>query len=164
MVQKQPTVLGFDRLRMNSQNPMPNVMPGVMEMNSIKTEVQPVIVGPSAGHQPTIDDDKILSKKRLQELVKEIDPNEQLDDDVEDMLMQITDDFIESVVNAGCDLAKHRNGTILEVKDLKLHLENRWNITVPGYASDEIRAFKKPTSTEAHRQRLALIRKASKKS
>lgn len=148
---------------MNSQNSLP--MSGVMEMNSIKNEVQPVIVGPSAGHQPTtIDDDKILSKKRLQELVKEIDPNEQLDDDVEEMLMQITDDFIESIVSAGCDLTKHRNGTVLEVKDLKLHLENRWNITVPGYASDEIRAFKKPTSTEAHKQRLALIRKASKKS
>lgn len=78
-------------------------MSGLMEMKSVKTEVQPVIVGPSSGHQPTIDDDKILSKKRLQELVKEIDSNEQLDDDVEDMLMQIADDFIESLVSGASE-------------------------------------------------------------
>ena len=38
------------------------------------------------------------------------------------MLMQITDDFIESVVTASCNLAKHRKSNTLEVKDLKLHL------------------------------------------
>lgn len=141
-------------------------IPGMMDVNAIKTEVQPVMMsqGPSSSHQQSVDDDKILSKRRLNELVKEIDPNEQLDDDVEDMLMQIADDFIENIVGAGCDLAKHRNGTVLEVKDLKLHLENRWNITVPGYCTDEIRSFKKPSVTEAHKQRLALIRKVSKKS
>lgn len=152
---------------MNAQNPVAKVMPGMMDVNSIKTEVKPIVLAhgtPTAQvHLSSADDDKILNKQRLQELVKEIDPNEQLDDDVEEMLMQITDDFIENIVGAGCDLAKHRNGTVLEVKDLKLHLDNRWNISVPGYASDEFKPFKKPVATEAHRQRLALIRKVSKK-
>jgi len=40
---------------------------------------------------------EVLDKKRLQELVKEVDPNEQLDEDVETMLLQIADDFIEQV-------------------------------------------------------------------
>ena len=43
----------------------------------------------------------MLDKKRLQELVKEVDPNEQLDEDVEELLLHIADDFIEQV---GCCL------------------------------------------------------------
>ena len=43
------------------------------------------------------DNNEVLDKKRLQELVKEVDPNEQLDEEVENMLLQIADDFIEQV-------------------------------------------------------------------
>lgn len=141
-----------------------SILPGMVTQNTIKTELQPSVVlsqGPSASLP--VDDDKILSKQRLHELVKEIDPNGQLDDEVEEMLMQITDDFIESIVGSACDLAKHRNSSVLEVKDMKFHLENHWNISVPGYGSDEIKPFKKTLTTEAHKQRLALIRKATKK-
>lgn len=38
------------------------------------------------------------------------------------MLMQITDDFIENVVTAACELARHRKSNTLEAKDIKLHL------------------------------------------
>nr|CAB3266789.1 transcription initiation factor TFIID subunit 12-like [Phallusia mammillata] len=109
------------------------------------------------------NDGKILNKQRLHELVKEVDPTEQLDEDAEEMLMQITDDFIENVVAASCELARHRKSNTLEAKDIKLHLEKHWNITVPGYSSDEIRTVKKSVTTDAHKQRLALIRKATKK-
>ena len=44
---------------------------------------------------------QVLDKKRLQELVKEVDPNEQLDEDVEELLLHIADDFIEQV-GLGC--------------------------------------------------------------
>ncbi|AWO96287.1 Transcription initiation factor TFIID subunit 12 [Scophthalmus maximus] len=108
-------------------------------------------------------DSQVLSKKKLQDLVREIDPNEQLDEDVEEMLLQIADDFIESVVTAACQLARHRKSNTLEVKDVQLHLERQWNMWIPGYGSDEIRPFKKACTTEAHKQRMALIRKTTKK-
>ena len=39
----------------------------------------------------------VLNKQRLQELVAEIDSNEQLDEDVEDVLLNIADDFIDNL-------------------------------------------------------------------
>lgn len=84
-----------------------------------------------------------MTRKRLQDLVKEIDPLEQLDEDVEEVqlaleviavlglmgslfvlqvLMQMADDFIDTVVSQSCMLAKHRTSNALEVKDVQLHL------------------------------------------
>lgn len=106
---------------------------------------------------------QVLTKPRLQELVREIDPTEQLDEEVEELLLQIADDFIENTVNAACLLAKHRKVTKVEVKDVQLHLERNWNMWIPGFGTDELRPYKRATVTEAHKQRLALIRKAIKK-
>ena len=110
----------------------------------------------------------ILNKQRLQELVLEIDPKEQLDEDVEDMLLNIADDFIDSVVTSSCQLAKHRGAKTLEVKDVQLILEKNWSIFIPGFGSlpltEELKhLYKKSPATEAHKQRLALIKKTLKK-
>jgi len=109
-------------------------------------------------------DAKVLDKKRLQELVKEVDPLEQLDEDVEEMLLQIADDFIDNVVTSACQIAKHRKANSVEVKDVQLHLERNWNMWIPGFGSEELKPIKKSATTEAHKQRMALIRKTLKKS
>ncbi|XP_055611835.1 transcription initiation factor TFIID subunit 12 isoform X2 [Uranotaenia lowii] len=106
---------------------------------------------------------QILTKPRLQELVREIDPTEQLDEEVEELLLQIADDFVENTVNSACALAKHRKVAKVEVRDVQLHLERNWNMWIPGFGTDELRPYKRATVTEAHKQRLALIRKAIKK-
>ncbi|KAF5892281.1 transcription initiation factor TFIID subunit 12, partial [Clarias magur] len=106
--------------------------------------------GPAGRVSP--EGSQVLSKKKLHDLVREIDPNEQLDEDVEEMLLQVADDFIESVVTAACQLARHRKSNTLEVKDVQLHLERQWNMWIPGFGSDEIRPYKKACTTEAHKQ------------
>ncbi|KLO14257.1 hypothetical protein SCHPADRAFT_851278 [Schizopora paradoxa] len=78
-------------------------------------------------------------RRSIQDLVSSIDPNVKIEPDVEDLLLDIADEFIDSVTNFACRLAKHRGGDSLEVRDLQLHLERNHNIRVPGFASDETR-------------------------
>jgi transcription initiation factor TFIID subunit 12 len=40
---------------------------------------------------------RLLTKRSIHELVAQIDPNEKLDPEVEDVLMDIAEDFVESV-------------------------------------------------------------------
>ena len=79
-------------------------------------------------------------RRSIQELVFSIDPNVKIEPEVEDvslvsllhslpssnmyhqLLLDIADEFIDSVTNFGCRLAKHRGGDTLEVRDLQLHL------------------------------------------
>ncbi|XP_072178324.1 uncharacterized protein [Diadema setosum] len=124
----------------------------------------PISMSLGAGGDAGGDVGQMLNKKKIQDLVREVDPNTQLDEDVEEMLLQIADDFIENVVTAGCQLAKHRKSNTLEVKDILLHLERNWNMWIPGYTPEEQRKpLKRPAATEAHKQRMALIRKAVRK-
>jgi len=106
---------------------------------------------------------KLISKKRLEDLVKEIDPNLQLEEELEEQLIKVMEDFVDEAVSSGCSLAQHRKSNTLEVKDLKLHLERQHNIYVPGFGGDDSKQKQKFQSTEAHKQRMALIRKANKK-
>ncbi|EIN11396.1 hypothetical protein PUNSTDRAFT_131560 [Punctularia strigosozonata HHB-11173 SS5] len=78
-------------------------------------------------------------RRSIQDLVSSIDPNVRIEPDVEDLLLDIADEFIDSVTNFGCRLAKHRGGDTLEVRDLQLHLERNHNIRIPGFASDDTR-------------------------
>ncbi|XP_022842735.1 transcription initiation factor TFIID subunit 12 [Olea europaea var. sylvestris] len=103
---------------------------------------------------------RIVSKRSIQELVSQIDPSEKLDPEVEDILVDIAEDFVESITTFGCSLAKHRKSTTLEAKDILLNLERNWNMTLPGYGGDEIKIYKKPFVSDIHRERLAAIKKS----
>lgn len=117
----------------------------------------------SHAQQNYVTESQVLDKKRLGELVKEVDPAEQLDEDVEDILLQIADDFIEQTVSQACSIAKHRKAHSIEVRDVQLVLERNWNMWIPGFGTEELRQYKKSATGEAHKQRMAVIRKALKK-
>ncbi|KAI9593848.1 transcription initiation factor TFIID subunit A-domain-containing protein [Syncephalis fuscata] len=103
----------------------------------------------------------ILPKRKLQELMTQVDPNERLAPEVEDILLEVADEFIESVTTFACRLAKHRKSDTLEVKDLQLHLERNWNIRLPGFAAEDARpTVRKPGGIDIHRQKLAAIHAA----
>eukprot|EP00168_Porphyra_purpurea_P007990 TRINITY_DN20026_c0_g1_i1.p1 TRINITY_DN20026_c0_g1~~TRINITY_DN20026_c0_g1_i1.p1 ORF type:complete len:140 (-),score=8.86 TRINITY_DN20026_c0_g1_i1:75-446(-) len=100
----------------------------------------------------------VITPAKLHELLAQIDPNEKLDTEVEELMTALAEDFIESVTTFACGLAKHRKSDTLEVKDLKLHLEREWNISIPGFPCDPA-AVRRDTATDAHRQRLDSVMK-----
>ncbi|GAB4833399.1 hypothetical protein Ancab_031642 [Ancistrocladus abbreviatus] len=103
---------------------------------------------------------RIVSKRSIQEIVSQVDPSEKLDPEVEDILVNIAEEFVDSITTFGCSLAKHRKSNMLEAKDILLHLERNWNMTLPGFSGDEIKTYKKPLTNDVHRERLAAIRKS----
>ena len=92
---------------------------------------------------------------------------------------QIADDFIEHTVSQACALAKHRKANNIDVRDVQVEnrgnwfkhddikiqivLERNWNMWIPGFGTEELRPFKRNATTEAHKQRMAVIKKALKK-
>nr|XP_016433953.1 PREDICTED: transcription initiation factor TFIID subunit 12-like [Nicotiana tabacum] len=104
---------------------------------------------------------RILSKRSIQEILTQIDPSEKLDAEVEDVLVDIAEEFVESITTFGCSLAKHRKSNTLEAKDILLHLERNWNMTLPGFSGDEIRTYKKPFISDIHKERIAAIKKSA---
>ena len=78
-----------------------------------------------------------------------------LDPEAEQVLQDVAEDFVENVAAFACELVKHREGEQLEAKDLQLVLEKNWNMRLPGVGdTSELKAIKKTSSTEVHRQRL----------
>jgi len=92
-----------------------------------------------------------------------VDPHEQLDEDVEEALLHVADDFLEQAVTAAARLARHRRANTLEVRDVQAVLERNWNMWIPGFGGEEARPHKRPALVEAHKARTALIRKQLKK-
>jgi transcription initiation factor TFIID subunit 12 len=129
----------------------------------------------SSGRRKSTPGDQSM-RRSIQDLVASIDPNVKIEPDVEDarskplysfpalttfppqLLLDIADEFIDSVTNFSCRLAKHRGGDTLDIKDLQLHLgdnqccclilrifsfclfaERNHNIRIPGFSSDETR-------------------------
>ncbi|KAK2655334.1 hypothetical protein Ddye_008386 [Dipteronia dyeriana] len=136
----------------------------IQKASSLGT-VQPTAV--QAGTQSRIasaeideSGNRILSKRSISELVNQIDPSERLDPEVEDILADIAEDFVDSITTFGCSLAKHRKSNTLEAKDVLLHLERNWNMTLPGFGGDEIKTYRKPLTNDIHKERLAAIKKS----
>ncbi|KAI9311998.1 transcription initiation factor TFIID subunit A-domain-containing protein [Dichotomocladium elegans] len=130
-------------------------------MFTFPTMSGPPIAANIGTKQPTDEvTSKVLGKRHIQELAGQIDPAERLEPEVEDLLLEIADEFIESVTKFACRLAKHRKSDMLEVKDLQLHLERNWNVRIPGFASEEIRSLRKSTLHPNHQARMQAVNAA----
>ncbi|EGW31791.1 uncharacterized protein SPAPADRAFT_62384 [Spathaspora passalidarum NRRL Y-27907] len=98
---------------------------------------------------------RVLTKRKLVELINNLgvdqgDSKMTIDGDVEDLFLDLADDFVRSVVGFSCRLAKHRKIDRIDIRDLQVNLERNWGLRVPGYSSDEIRAARKWASSDEY--------------
>ncbi|KAF2760160.1 hypothetical protein EJ05DRAFT_274077 [Pseudovirgaria hyperparasitica] len=95
------------------------------------------------------DSERVLSKKKLDELVRQITGGgdsaggETLTPEVEETMLQLADDFVDNIISTACKVSKLRESNQLDIRDIQLVLERNYNIRVPGFASDEIRTVRK---------------------
>ncbi|KAK9355233.1 transcription initiation factor TFIID subunit A-domain-containing protein [Lipomyces doorenjongii] len=134
----------------------------------------PIMTSPAVMKPPSFELNggvaRVLSKRKLSELVKDMigtsssingvpllgdERDTNIDGDVEELLLDLADEFVTSVASFSCRLAKHRKSNTLDVKDVQLHLERNWNIRIPGYNADEIRSVRRWNPTQSYLQKLS---------
>ncbi|KAK9360107.1 transcription initiation factor TFIID subunit A-domain-containing protein [Lipomyces starkeyi] len=134
----------------------------------------PIMTSPAVMKPPSFELNggvaRVLSKRKLSELVKDMigtsssingvpllgdERDTSIDGDVEELLLDLADEFVTSVASFSCRLAKHRKSNTLDVKDVQLHLERNWNIRIPGYNADEIRSVRRWNPTQSYLQKLS---------
>ncbi|KHJ41872.1 ELAV/HuD family splicing factor [Trichuris suis] len=101
----------------------------------------------------------MLSSERLDQLLRQIDEHTSLDEEVKQILLNYAEEYAESLLTKACLVSRHRKSKVLETKDLQIVLERCYNVSIPGLGSDELKPQKKASATEAHKQRVALLKK-----
>lgn len=75
-------------------------------------------------------------------------------------MLQLADEFVETVITSACKLAKLRGGQNLEIRDIQLVLERNYNIRIPGYGTDEVRTVRKSQPAPGYFQKIQAVQAA----
>jgi len=87
------------------------------------------------------EDEVKVSRERLNQILKEVDPNAELSPEVEEILLQLSLRFVQSTTEFASKLAIHRGSNKLNVADLRLYVEKVLGMKIPGFSS--IKALEK---------------------
>ena len=98
---------------------------------------------PVQAHAPAAapaDSKRLLHRTTLRELVKQTLGGDGVSPAVEELLLDVGDDFLEHVAAGAAALARHRGGNTLEAEDVRLHCERVWGLPLPGHGADTVQA------------------------
>ena len=130
---------------------------GPVGQPAIQQQPPPINLYGNGGH--------VLGRKKLDELARQIcgpsDPNTPaLHPEVEESILEATDEFFDDVIGSACRLAKARGSNVLDVRDVELVLQRQYNIRIPGYSTDEVRTVRKQQPTPAYFQKVNAVQAA----
>lgn len=132
--------------------------------------IGPLVGTPAIVRMPTFDmastgpipdnAGRVLTKRKLTELINTIGADEgdgktTIDGDVEELLLDLADEFVSSVTTFACRLAKHRKSDAVDLRDVQLHLERNWNLRIPGHSMDEVRGMRKWQPSSSYNQKVS---------
>lgn len=106
---------------------------------------------------------RVLTKRKLDDLVSTVSAKEGiskpvLENDAEELVYDLADEFVSSITSFACRIAKTRKIQKVEIRDFQLLLERDWNIRIPGYSTDDVKAIKKDTVSEEYKMRSERLR------
>ncbi|KAI9220064.1 transcription initiation factor, partial [Blastocladiella britannica] len=61
-------------------------------------------------------------RRKLADLVTQIDPTQKCDATTHAVLLELADEFIETATRFACEMAKHRGSSALDPKDLQMYI------------------------------------------
>lgn len=76
-----------------------------------------------------------LDKELLQEIVGKVDPNQQMEEEVETILLEMGDYFIEQTIMFSAMIGQNRKSKTLNVKDVGMALDKRFNMQFPEFGT-----------------------------
>ncbi|CAK1367267.1 unnamed protein product [Cercospora beticola] len=114
--------------------------------------------------------DRVLSKRKLDELVRQVtgaapaasdsESSNVLSPEVEEVMLELADDFTDSVLGDACKLAKMRPNQTLDIRDIQIVLERKYGIRIPGYSLEEARTVKKFQPAAAWQNKMQAVQAA----
>lgn len=111
--------------------------------------------------QPVYIAEKVFNKRKISELIHGLMP-EGMDDDtveeeVEELVGDLIEEFVANVTTFASRLAKHRKASHVEAKDVSVHLERNWNLRIPGFPGDEVSIVRRTVPSKSHTSKMDFI-------
>ena len=108
----------------------------------------------------------ILRQNSLTEICNELTSTECLDINVEKFLTEMGDNFLDTVIDNACLIAKHKNCDTISIEDLATAIKDNFDIYEPSKYTKNYDLIKgnniKNISTNDHKKRLELTKEETK--
>ncbi|KAJ3079964.1 hypothetical protein HDU99_009640 [Rhizoclosmatium hyalinum] len=105
-------------------------------------------------------------KRKIRDLVAEVEGGGSVQAEVEEILYDLADGFLDHVTGMACKMAKHRGTSVVTVKDFQFPLERNWNLRIPtSSAADSLamaRSVSRRVPTANHVSRMLHVRRLVK--
>ena len=108
----------------------------------------------------------VLKQNSLTEICNELTSTECLDNNVEKFLTEMADNFLDTVIDNACLIAKHKNSDLVTIEDLATAIKENFDIYEPSKYTKHYDLIKgnniRNISTNDHKKRLELTKEETK--